>query len=212
MSLDHYKELHLELTSKCTLKCPLCPRTEHFGEYNVKDLPLETIRQIVSTDKVYSSVSLCGDHGDPIYHSQFHDALPLLHQLPDQPLLSIATNGSHRKIPWWEKTAELLREKDHIVFGIDGLEDTNPIYRVNSSWSSILDGIKTVRKKSKAKIVWQWILFKHNEHQLVEAKKMATDLGVDRFMIVLSSRYEDESKFCQPTINLQQAKEILTHG
>jgi sulfatase maturation enzyme AslB (radical SAM superfamily) len=56
-----------------------------------------------------------------------------------------------------------------ITFSIDGLEDTNKIYRINSEWESIMNGFNTI-KKYGIKTVWKFIVFRHNQHQIEEAK------------------------------------------
>ena len=48
------------------------------------------------------------------------------------PKLSIVihTNGSGKKTEWWKELYSLLRPKhDQVIFGVDGLEDTAPLYR-----------------------------------------------------------------------------------
>jgi MoaA/NifB/PqqE/SkfB family radical SAM enzyme len=198
-------ELHLEITSKCTLKCPLCPRTEVPGTYKVTDLSLELIEKIVSTSYEFDNVALCGNHGDPIYHSNFFQVIDLLLKLPGAPRIQINTNGSYKRPDWWRQLGEKLRSKDRVVFGLDGLKDTCKNYRVNCDWDSAWNGLVTLKKHSKCKLRWQWILFKYNEHQLAEAKQLCVEHGIDDFSIVKSSRFlEDINE--EPTISLEEAR------
>lgn len=186
--------LHLELTSKCALRCPECARTKYLDRINPTELPLSVIESIRNSGKVFREINLCGDHGDPIYHSDFHSALRLLKTFSGSPLISVATNGSYRTADWWQETARLLHRKDEVIFGVDGLEDSLPTYRVNADWKSILTGMETLKKHSRVRVVWQWILFRHNEHQLQEAGKLAKQLQIDQFLILKSSRYSPEDK------------------
>ena len=206
MDIDNYNELHLELTSKCSLKCPQCPRTEHLGEYKVTEMSMNQVRRIINTNKVYEAISLCGDHGDPIYHSQFHSILSELVNMKGQPRIIIATNGSYKSEEWWHKTASILRLGDQVIFGIDGLEDTNSLYRVNSDWKSIMIAMKTLRVNLKITITWQWILFQYNENQLKEAYKIAKEVGLNKFLLIKSSRYDENTIFKTPTISLSEAE------
>ncbi|NQY99443.1 MAG: radical SAM protein [Bdellovibrionales bacterium] len=205
------EDLHLELTSKCALKCPACPRTERFGDYTVTELSLDALKNILDFDYKYKIVSLCGDHGDPIYHSQFHNVIELLLDLPGAPSLHIATNGSGRKADWWKATAELLRPKDRVIFGIDGLEDTNELYRRGANWQSIMTAAKTLKASGNSQLVWQWILFEHNQHQMPEARKVFEDVRFDDFWVVQSFRSSDTS--CKPaTITIDEAKMRFQNG
>ena len=49
---------------------------------------------------------------------------------------------------FWKLFTSKLRNKDQVGFAIDGLEDTNPIYRINSEWDSIMNGLKIVFKEN----------------------------------------------------------------
>jgi len=194
--------LHLEISSKCTLRCPQCPRTHHEGRFPVRELELDAIRNIVSLDKTYFNVLLCGSQGDPIYHSEFHRVIELLQTLQGQPKIVVATNGSHRSAEWWRQTAALMGPRDVFTFGIDGLEDTNALYRRNSDWQSIMTAIEILKREGRCKVEWQWLLFRHNEHQLREGRNLARRLGVDRFFILESHR---DAEMAAPTITLEEA-------
>jgi MoaA/NifB/PqqE/SkfB family radical SAM enzyme len=203
--------LHLEITSRCALKCPSCPRTEFRNSLKVSELSLDMIEQAVMSGPIYKELFLCGDHGDPIYHSQFHQVLHLLKQAPQSPPISIATNGSHRPKEWWAETGKILRSKDYVTFGIDGLQLTSSKYRVGSQWKSIDEAILSLREHSACQIVWQWILFKFNENQLELAAHQARQWNIDYFMLIYSSRYGDNDPI-KPSINLEQANEIFLNA
>ncbi len=188
------------------LACPACPRTLFKGHYSVMDLSLEAIRGLVENSSKFSCVILCGDHGDPIYHPEFHEVLELLHSFPGQPPLWIATNGSYREESWWRRTAQLLREQDTVVFGLDGLADTSKLYRKNSDWYSATEGLRTLKQYGKCTVNWQWILFRFNEHQLSEARKLCEDWGVDEFSIIRSFR-NATTDLTTPTISTDEAYE-----
>ena len=74
---------------------------------------------------------------------------------------------------------------DRIEFAIDGLEDTNHIYRVNSKWNSIVNGIKTLRENWQGEMMWRYVIFEHNYHQVLKAEKFAEELGFDKFRPVI---------------------------
>lgn len=175
---------HLEITSKCALACPRCPRTIYKGEYKVEDLPLELIKKRFTPEILdpVRFILMCGDHGDPIYHSQFHEVIGYFKEHGKK--LTINTNGSRRKAEWWEKTVDILEKRDWIKFSIDGLEDTNHLYRQKSQWNDIRDAIEICRGKTT--MIWKFIVFKHNQHQVHKAEKLAEQMGFDQFVIVRS--------------------------
>ncbi len=201
---DQIREWHLEVSSRCVLACPRCARTIMKGAYEVTDLPLAVVQRLFPQGTPVRKIILCGNHGDPIYHQRFHEIIAHLRSLgPAAPGLSIHTNGAFRDRAWWAETARILARTDRIVFSIDGLEDTNHLYRVNARWSTILEGIAECR--GKVGMVWKFIVFKHNEHQVEEAKRLAVELGFDDFNLVKSDRFGGRWKVSgvdpmQPTI------------
>jgi len=102
--------------------------------------------------------------------------------------IDIHTNGSLRNTKWWTELAEALPENHLVQFGIDGLEDTHKLYRVGTDWHKIIKNAWTfIQAGGKAR--WNFITFKHNEHQLEEARQMAKDLGFDSFYEKQTSRF-----------------------
>ena len=177
---------HIEPTSKCTLECPLCDRTwfyETFKKRNLHEINVDNIIQFVG---VNANVSMCGNNGDPIYHSEF---LELCQKFKDNNCsLHIHTNGSAKTKAWWEKLKNILTKDDCITFALDGLEDTNHLYRKNAKWDSIMTAVKTLKDKD-FKMVWQFIPFKHNQHQIYDASNLSKELGFDEFNLLPSDRW-----------------------
>lgn len=82
----------------------------------------------------------------------------------------------------------MLTKDDHITFAIDGLEDTNHLYRKNAKWNSIMTAIDTLKDRL-FKMTWQFIPFKHNQHQIFEAGNLSKTLGFDEFKLLQSDRW-----------------------
>jgi MoaA/NifB/PqqE/SkfB family radical SAM enzyme len=182
--------LHIELTSRCTLACPRCPRTHAPRELSVQDIPVDVFRATVSRRRLpyLETVLLSGNYGDPIYHPRFHD---LVRHLAGEGLsVVVDTNGSYRGRDWWRATVEAARggARFKFNFSIDGLEDTNRLYRVNSRWPDIMAAVEVLRT-SAARLQWKFIVFRHNEHQVEEARERAARLGFHEFNVIRSDRF-----------------------
>tara|TARA_B100001175_G_C19428858_1_gene600116 strand:+ start:367 stop:1119 length:753 start_codon:yes stop_codon:yes gene_type:complete len=129
---------------------------------------------------------MCGNNGDPIYHSKFHE---LCKRLKDNNCkISITTNGSGKTKQWWSELNNILDDNDLLIFSIDGLEDTNHLYRKNAKWKSIIDAIESFAKR-KCKLHWKYIVFKHNQHQIKDARKLSSKLNFDYFKLEHSDRW-----------------------
>lgn len=196
---------HIEPTSKCILECPLCDRTWFYKKFKKRELHEIDVDSLVNFfDGVGYKVSMCGNNGDPIYHSNFHKLCSRLKHIGCE--LKITTNGSKKSTAWWEKLGKILDKNDSITFSIDGLVDTNQIYRVNSDYGSIINGFKTI--KGKVKTQWKFIVFKHNQHQIHEAETISKQLGFDAFQLEKSDRWWEVSlmpdeKFVDPAYKHQ---------
>lgn len=186
--------LHLEPTTRCTLFCPACPRTTWHNilkkPVDKEDLDIDLLEKFLDceTGKKFNEFRLCGAYGDPIYYP---DLIKLIHRFRDRVSFTIVTNGSRQTEKFWNTLAESMTEKDIICFSIDGLEDTNHLYRINSDWKSIMMGLD-IMVKSPAQVHWKTIIFKFNYNKLSEIKKFANDKGAT-WQTEKTHRYGDVS-------------------
>ena len=191
-TLFNLKHLHIEISSKCTLKCPRCPRTELHQPSLNREISLEEFQSEFTSDILNSieSIAFCGDIGDPIYAKDFLKICEYI-KSNSNIILRITTNGSYKSQDWWQDLANILTKEDRIRFSIDGWDQTsNEKYRVNSDWDSIVLGIETLRKNSLCDMLWSAICFKFNEEKLDHMQTMAKDFGFNRFTVVHSSKFD----------------------
>jgi MoaA/NifB/PqqE/SkfB family radical SAM enzyme len=156
------------------------------------ELDLEFFRRNFTPEFVRANVekiTFCGDDGDPIYA---HDLIPVIQYIKSiKPVeIVIVTNGSHKKVSWWNELGLCLEPQDSVHFSIDGYDNaSNNLYRVNSDYDSIVAGLTALRAASQCQIVWAAIAFKFNEHHIDTMKKVAKQLGVDRFQLTKSTKF-----------------------
>jgi MoaA/NifB/PqqE/SkfB family radical SAM enzyme len=213
--------INLEITNRCAIACPECARTNNpWLRQNLAELPLDLLQRIFPLSAAAShrgiKINLCGNFGDCIYHSRFHDVVA--HLKAAGFLLNVETNGSHRPKAWWERTGEILSDEDIVTFSVDGLEDTNHIYRVNSRWPDVLAAMRSCA--ARRTVVWKFIVFEHNEHQLEEAHRLARELGVRHLMFKKSGRFREgdplaprDAEFLGTVSrNRQQVRRLLQEG
>jgi molybdenum cofactor biosynthesis enzyme MoaA len=140
------------------------------------------------TDNV-EKITFCGDDGDPIYA---HDLIPVIRYIKSvKPVeIVIVTNGSHKKVEWWQELGSVLTEQDTVHFSIDGWDNTsNNLYRVNSDFDSIIAGVRELRANSQCRIVWAAIAFKFNEDMLGSMESYSAWLGMDAFQLTKSTKF-----------------------
>ena len=192
------RRLNIDSSSRCNLSCPGCARTRDIAKGingSVEDMPMEYFKALVRPENRITQLTYNFALSDPIYSGVILDQLEHINTLDNRPRINFSTNASGRKPKWWIKFAGLLRERDKVEFAIDGLEDTNHIYRVNSKWDSIMLGAKTLREHwnpPHGGMMWRYVIFEHNYHQVAEAQKLAIELGFNRFRPVVGDKRTPE--------------------
>ena len=195
MNPQEFDSLELELTSKCTLACPSCARELHKDVQDQWDgghLPLDLVKSIADTTN-FKRYNLVGCYGDVIYHPDFIEICE--YYLSRNKNLIIHTNGAFRTSAWWDRLSSLEWKNTEFFFSVDGLEDTNHIYRKNSKWSSVLLGMEkmtAIPKERRPNLIWKFIEFPYNQHQIEQARNLATQLDFDNFETVKSARTAEE--------------------
>ena len=183
---------HIEISSKCTLRCPRCARAEVPDSLINTELDLEFFKRNFTEDFIINNVekiTFCGDDGDPIYA---HDLIPVIRYIKSvKPVeIVIVTNGSHKRGEWWGELGSVLTDRDTVHFSIDGWDNTsNNLYRVNSNFDSIINGIRELRATSPCRTVWAAIAFKFNEDRLDDMADYAGWLGMDAFQLTKSTKF-----------------------
>lgn len=185
---------HLELSGKCTLKCPRCPRTEFPDTpWLNQDISLSNFKRSFTPEFIQSHVqrfTFCGDIGDPIYNKEFLDIVRYVKEVNPACHTFTITNGSYKKPEWWEELSTILNEYDSINFSVDGYDqESNILYRVNSNFDSIMQGMHIMGHKSKAFVNWAAIYFKFNQDNLEEIRSLAVRNGCDAIQWTKSTKF-----------------------
>jgi hypothetical protein len=154
----------------------------HLDVTRIKSLFKEEVIQCL--DKMF----MCGNYGDPAAGKYTLDLYRYFREVNPSIVLGMNTSGSLRNVEWWSELAGILnQQRDYVVFSIDGLEDTNHIYRVNSNWEKIIENARAFIN-SGGFAHWDMLVYKHNEHQVTDAEKLARDLGFKWFRTKVSKR------------------------
>jgi len=185
---------HLELSSKCSLKCPRCPRTElPDTPWMNLDWSLEEFKSVFTEDLLKNHVkriTLCGDIGDPIYAKDFVPIIEYIKTINSECHTVTITNGSHKKPQWWHRLASVLNEYDTINFSVDGYNNfTNNLYRKNSNFESIMEGMSIIANNSDAFVVWAAIYFSFNQDHQDKILNLAKKNNCDSLQWTKSTKF-----------------------
>lgn len=177
------RQLHLEITTACNASCPLCLRNVLGGLSNpylpAAELHLDDVVAIFPADFIgqLQLIFLCGNYGDPMVARDTLEILEYFRQANPRVRLGIHTNGSARAPEWWARLASVV---NYCRFGIDGLEDTNHLYRRGTQWKKVMESAAAfIAAGGRAE--WDFIVFRHNEHQVEAARELSHKLGFASF-------------------------------
>lgn len=178
-------ELHIELSSYCNAACPGCTRNWMGGRTkSTLELSQISLRQFKTwfvpevCEKVETWI-LCGSSGDPSMCKDLLEIVTYIREVSPSSTIRLHTNGGTRTAEFWKNMGKLFDPEKYqgdLVFSIDGLEDTNHIYRRNVKWKVVFDNF-VAATESGANVVWEYLVFGHNEHQVNYAQSLAESLG-----------------------------------
>ena len=195
LETNDIEQLHFDLTNFCNAKCPECVREidDYCWPFLDKDmLSLDLIRERFTKEQLprLNYVRFCGSFGDPLTHPKLYEITK--HFIDEWPNIKIvcSTNGGLKNTNTWNRLAELYTGKRWMVFGIDGLEDTNHLYRVGVNWKKLQENFRAFIKAG-GHAQWQYIVFPWNEHQFMDARSFSIDEGFYAFFIIKSHRNSD---------------------
>ncbi len=205
----------IEPTNHCNLECPECPSgtgelTRPLGLLTLDDFKI-FVDQIKNTG-FYIQLFF---QGEPYINKKLPDMIEYAQK--NKIYVSVSTNG----ILINEKSIESIfyNTPDKLIFSIDGIdEETYQKYRIGGTFKDADNGLRLLMKRKiegksiKPFVELQFIIMKHNEHQIEEVKKYTEELKVDKvvFKTMQVSSYDSAIKFLPSCSN--HSRYIVENG
>lgn len=191
--ISKISRLQLELSSKCNASCPVCVRNEAGGDVvpglELTELTLEDIKRYFPDEITQNlkRINHCGNVGDPATCTELIEILEYFESKSKHKLIQqVRTNGGVRGTKFWNKVGNFFAKHPKpglnvygsgVIFGVDGLEDTNHLHRRGVIWEKVFENIKSYASTGAFGAV-EFLIFEHNKHQIEEARKLFTDMGL----------------------------------
>ena len=175
--------LTLDAASVCQLKCPFCIHgmTSPLQPYTALDWGL--FKSLIDELGPYLFHVDLDNWGEPFLNKRLLDMIAYLKSQAIRVRLS--TNIS---LPLAEEFLEqfIRCQPDYVIISIDGFsQETYEIYRVQGDFRLAMSNLETLArlrhklKLERPRLVWQFLVFSFNEHELPRAAQHAQKIGVD---------------------------------
>jgi len=190
---DELTQIHVELTNACNAACPMCTRF-HINsplirpDLTIDQITLEKFKKYFPPEiiKKLEIVLFCGVHGDPGMARDLYEICEYIAETNPNTAVRINTNGGMRNPEFWGKLGKLFSQqrKDHwrwiVTWSIDGLEDTNHLYRRNVKWDKLMANAQSFIDAG-GYADWDYLIFRHNEHQINKSYDLSKKMGFENF-------------------------------
>lgn len=183
----------IEPTTACNLRCPECPSGLRAFTRPTGNLRLDQFKQYLDPLKNHLSNLIFYFQGEPFINPELLNMVRHAHQL------NIYTSSSTNAHFLDEDTCEKIVRSglDRLILSIDGLtQKSYEQYRIGGDLGKVLQGTKNLvaaKEKLKSKtpfLVFQFLVVRHNEHEIEELKTLAKELGVDKIELKTAQVYD----------------------
>ncbi|MBI9068074.1 MAG: radical SAM protein [Salinivirgaceae bacterium] len=176
------ESLSIEPTNLCNLKCPECPSGNNLMTRSRLFLSDENYKKSISEFAPWLSNLILYFQGEPFMHPKIYDFIALATQ--KNIYTTTSTNGQFLSKENCEKIVKSGLKR--LIVSIDGTDqNTYEKYRVGGSFNLVVSGIqnlveaKQTLNKHTPYVIVQFVVFKTNEHQIDDIKKLCKKLTVD---------------------------------
>ena len=177
----------IDICNLCNLRCPLCPTGNLKIARKQANVSLEQYKEMFDKVKDYALVVSIYNHGEPFLNPDAFDIIAHTKQN------RVGTNvSSNLTWPQPVDVREIVKSGlDYITVSLDGVsQGTYEQYRVRGEVENVFENMRALiaaKKELNSKtpcVEWQYIVFKHTEHEMNEARRLAEEIGVDLLRFV----------------------------
>lgn len=179
-------KLSFDPSSACMLKCPLCPTGQGKNGRSLGKMEFGNYKKVVDEMSPYLYEIDLNNWGEPFLNQNLAKMVEYAHKKKIR--TSVNTNLN---VPLSEnEVVEMINAGlDQLYVSMDGItQETYEKYRQGGNLKTVMDNIKLFsRKKDELGvenpfIVWQFLIMKHNEHEIPGLARVKEELGVNKLV------------------------------
>jgi len=183
----------IEPTNRCTLRCPTC--FSHQDGRNKRDMGIKEFKRIIDANANLIKTLSLYNYGEPFVNNNL---MEMVFYAKNKGIhyVKVATNGMHLTKP---KIKKILNSGlDYLSISLDGaIKETYDKFRIGGRFQRVVSNIHNLARAKKAagsnlSIEVQFIIMRHNEHEIADIANLAMNLGVDflRLKTVLIKKHK----------------------
>lgn len=186
----------IEPTTSCNLRCPQCPSGLREFTRPTGMLQQDMFEKIILQLKKHLHSLTFYFQGEPYLNPDFLKMVSFANQ---QGIYTITSTNAHY-LNEGNARATVNSKLDELIISVDGSkQETYVKYRIGGQFEKVIEGTKNILKeKEKQKssfphVVWQFVVFRHNEGEVEEIKRVAKEIGVNEVRIKTAQIYDFEN-------------------
>jgi MoaA/NifB/PqqE/SkfB family radical SAM enzyme len=186
--------INSEPTGFCNLRCLFCPtgkRSDRAGGFTDPAIYERLFKEIGK----FTYLMTMHGWGEPTLHKELPRIISMAHR--HRIFTVVTTNGSLLTREMSRKI--ILSGLDYLILSCDGIsEETYGSYHIGGSFETVMNNLRelvSAKRELRSRtpfIEWQFIVFRHNEHEMADAEVFAKEAGVDN-LVFMPAYTEDES-------------------
>lgn len=175
--------IRLEASTHCQLKCPTCETAtgKLYKHVALGFLRFENFKQLIDENPQVTEIEL-SNFGEIFLNPQLQKII----EYAFEKNVLLSCNGANMNTVRDATLEALVKFRfTHIRCSIDGASQKTYIqYRVRGNFDQVMENIDKInayKKQYKSEfplLTWQFVVFGHNEHEIVKARQMANDRGM----------------------------------
>ena len=171
----------------CNLQCPACPTGLRLGLRPTVGIDEELFKATIDEIGDYVFQLYMYNWGEPLLHKRTPEMIAYAKKKDINILLS--TNLSIKLTDDYIDRL-VLSGLDRMLVSIDGVtQESYAKYRRNGNLELVRDNLRRIQRakqrldRATPKVVWQFLVFRHNEHEIEQARALHKEWGANEFSV-----------------------------
>lgn len=177
------RRIVLDVCTLCQLNCVTCPlRVYNYGTVKPGYIRAAKFKQLLDNNEFIKGIEIA-NNGEAFLNPEIKEILECAYE---RQVDITVYNGTNFNTVSEEVLDAIVRTKvKGMTISLDGAsQETYSIYRRNGNFETVINNIRKINnykikyKSEFPKMIWQFVLMSHNEHEITKAKKLASELNM----------------------------------